>query len=49
VRECFLRFVPLDSEVSNRFPEGGTAVSSSHSADVLKDGSHKPELIRLVL
>jgi len=49
VRERFLSFVPFDPEVSNRIPEGGAAVSSSHSADVLKDGSRKPELIRLVL
>jgi hypothetical protein len=49
VRERFLGFVPFGSEVADRFPEGGAAISSSHSADVLKDGSHKPELIRLVL
>lgn len=49
VRERFLRFVTLNPEVSDRFTEGGAAVSLGHSADVLKDGSLRPECLKLVL
>jgi len=49
VRQRFLGFSPFNSEVSNRFAERGSGVSSRHLADVLRDEFLRPELSALVL